>query len=123
MRNPLHQDLDYILDHTKNVWEEFSAQRIFFTGGTGFFGCWLLESFLWANEKLGLGALATVLTRNPESFIKKAPHLANAPSVTLHMGDIRDFTFPEGHFSHIIHAATEAAIHLQLTMGHSRKVW
>ncbi|MHB1357692.1 MAG: NAD-dependent epimerase/dehydratase family protein [Anaerolineae bacterium] len=107
-QNPLHQDLDYILDHTKDVWEDLRAQRVFITGGTGFFGCWLLESFLWANERLELGASATVLTRSPESFRKKAPHLATAPSVTLHQGDIRDFDFPQGHFSHIIHAATEA---------------
>ena len=108
MRNPLHQDLDYILDYTKNVWEDLRAQRVFITGGTGFFGCWLLESFLWANERLELGASVTVLTRSPESFRKKAPHLATAPSVTLYQGDIRDFDFPKEHFSHIIHAATEA---------------
>jgi len=109
MQNPLHKDLDYILDHTRNIWEDLRAQRILVTGGAGFFGCWLLESFLWANEKLELGASAIVLTRNPESFRKKAPHLATASSVGLHEGYIRDFDFPKGHFSHIIHAATEAS--------------
>jgi dTDP-glucose 4,6-dehydratase len=107
--NPLSDDLDYILSKTAPLWDELRNQKIFITGGTGFFGCWLLESFIWANEKLGLKAHATVLTRNPEKFKHKAPHLANNNAVDLFQGDICDFKFPEGEYPFVIHAATEAS--------------
>jgi nucleoside-diphosphate-sugar epimerase len=109
MTNPLSADLDHILDHTRDLWEQVRGKRVFITGGTGFFGCWLLESFCWANDYLDLRASATVLTRNSQAFQRKAPHLASHPAVHLHSGDVRSFGFPEGEFSHIIHAATEAS--------------
>jgi len=59
--NPLAKDLDYILEYTYDLWDELRHKRIFITGGTGFFGCWLLESFLWANDKLNLNSSAVVL--------------------------------------------------------------
>ena len=110
--NPLAADLDHILAHTEGLWEELRGQRIFITGGTGFFGCWLLESFAWANAKFNLKACAVVLSRNPEFFSRKAPHLATDHAITFHTGDVRDFQFPPGSFSHVIHAATEASAKL-----------
>ncbi len=112
MQNNLKNDLDHILRHTEGLWEELRGQRIFITGGTGFFGCWLLESFVWANDKLKLNAEVHVLARNPSALQKKAPHLAVHPEIHLHAGDVRSFAFPEGEFSHIIHAATEASASL-----------
>ena len=108
MPNPLARDLDHVLAHTESVWEDLRGERIFITGGTGFFGCWLLESFVWANERLGLNASAVVLTRNPVGFRAKAPHLAENPAIDLELGDVRLFGFPEGEFPIVIHAATEA---------------
>ena len=108
MINPLAADLDHILSNTEDLWEELRGNRIFITGGTGFFGCWLLESFAWANKKLDLNAQAVVLTRDIDNFRKKAPHIAAEPSIKFYLGDVQSFEFPEGKFSHIIHAATEA---------------
>lgn len=108
--NRLAADLDHILEHTHDLWGEMRGERIFITGGTGFFGCWLLESFAWAKDRLGLKASALVLTRNPDAFRKKVPHLAAHPAIQFHTGDIRSFDFPAGSFTHVIHAATDSSV-------------
>ncbi|OGW41233.1 MAG: epimerase [Nitrospirae bacterium RBG_13_39_12] len=107
--NPLSGDLDHILTHTVGLWEDLRGKRLFITGGTGFFGCWLLESFAWANDNLDLKASTLVLTRNYDAFKKTAPHLATYPAIQFFIGDVRNFNFPEGEFSHIIHAAATSA--------------
>jgi len=107
--NKLADDLEAIATSQPGMWEELRGERAFLTGGTGFFGCWLTESFLFANRFRGLGARLTILTRDPEGFAKKCPHLISDPALTLHAGDVRDFAFPPGKFRFIIHAATEAS--------------
>jgi len=95
--NPLANDLDHVLVHTQGLWEELRGKRIFITGGTGFFGCWLLESFAWAHDKLGLNATAVVLTRDKAAFARKAPHLAAHPASRsgLSLLNCRLLTFQE----------------------------
>jgi len=102
------QDLSYVLENTAQLWEEVKGKSVFITGGTGFFGCWLLESFLAANAQFNLHSQAVVLTRSPEQFRLRSPHLAEPRSVELVTGDIRDFSFPSGEFPFVIHAATES---------------
>ncbi|MBI5007555.1 MAG: NAD(P)-dependent oxidoreductase [Nitrosomonadales bacterium] len=102
---PLPQDdLLHILEHTRHLWRDLDGERIFITGGTGFFGVWLLETLAAANSLLNIRVEATVLSRDPESFQAKLPHLAGACSWLK--GDVRDFPFPAGTFSHVIHAAS-----------------
>lgn len=103
--NPLKEDWDHVLAHTSGLWEELRGKKIFVTGGTGFFGCSLLESFAHANEKLRLNSSILVLTRDRESLAKKAPHLTNIPFISFHKGDVRTFDFPAGEFAYIIHGA------------------
>jgi len=109
MAKPLPvDDLDHILSYTRDLWAEMRGEQIFITGGTGFVGSWLVESFCYINRVEGLGARATILTRNPEAFLEKCPHLASDSSITLLTGDVRDSEFPQGHFKYVIHAATES---------------
>jgi len=106
MRNPLAEDLNHVLLHTGDLWEALRGRRLFITGGTGFFGSWLLESFLWAHERYDLGAHAVVLTRDPKAFEARVPHLAQHPAIECWPGDVRTFPFGDDTFSHVIHAAT-----------------
>ena len=108
----LSPDRQHILERTAGLWEPLRDRRIFITGGTGFFGTWLLQSFLWANAEFQLCAKVVVLSRNWQAFCAKMPQLAANPAVSCHAGDVRDFTFPHGHFSHVIHAATDSSAKL-----------
>lgn len=103
-------DLDHVLQFAP--WADLKGMRLFVTGGTGFFGRWLLDSLAHANDRAGVGATAVVLTRDPAAFARKAPHLANRSDLTFHAGDVRDFAFPDGAFTHVLHAATEASVTL-----------
>jgi len=111
--NPLSpEDLDHVLSHSRDLWPDLRNCRLFITGGTGFFGHWLLESLLHADRELNLNARATVLTRNPTAFRHRSPHIAHHPAITLLEGDIRAFTFPadlqQDPYTHILHAATDS---------------
>ena len=109
-RIPL-EDLDYIFHNTKDIWESLRGKSIFLTGGTGFFGKWLLESFIYVNEKLGLNAKIISLSRNPEPFIKEYPfYNEHKNSVRFVKGDILTYDFKiDEEVQFIIHAATAAS--------------
>ena len=95
------QDLDHVLAHTSDLWGALRGQNIFITGGTGFVGKWLVESFVFANERLNLSARALLLTRHPDRV------RVNDAAVQILKGDIRSFAYPDGEFGFVIHAATE----------------
>lgn len=100
-----------------DLWEPLRRETVFLTGGTGFFGRWLLESFLAANVARDLRAHAVVLTRDPASFRARVPMLADAAPVRLVRGDVRALDAADvrqqlgadapARFAFVIHAATE----------------
>ena len=106
------QDLDHILNQTSSLWDELSGQRVFISGGTGFFGHWIVESLLWANDILDLDVRIVLLSRNPDAFSNNYPQLAKHPAISWIQGDVKSFEYPDGKFSYVIHAASEGNIKL-----------
>jgi dTDP-glucose 4,6-dehydratase len=87
-----------------------SGARIFITGATGFFGRWLIESLLSADLRHGLGVRLFALSRDPDSFLASAPHLAGS-GITWLKGSV--VTLDPGALGGegvdmVIHLATEA---------------
>ena len=104
----LDTDLNEILQRTEQLLRRLTDERIFVTGGTGFFGRWLLEALTWADDRLDLHLRITVLSRTPEKFARNAGALAAHRALDWWRGDVRDFKAPPGVFPFVIHAATAA---------------
>ncbi len=79
--------------------------KIFLTGGTGFFGKSILSAL-----KRGLlpEVELLVLSRDPKRFLEECPGFSGLRQVSFLAGDVRDFTFPAGRFDSVIHAAAPA---------------
>jgi nucleoside-diphosphate-sugar epimerase len=106
MKHLPEEDLIHIYNHTAVLWEEMRNKVIFISGGTGFFGIWLLESFLYANKKAGLNAEMVVLTRSIDKFYTRYPHLHKEKGYSLIEGDITNFEYLQRDINFIIHAAS-----------------
>jgi nucleoside-diphosphate-sugar epimerase len=112
MSGIISDDIARLLARTPSLWEPLRGASLFISGGTGFFGIWLLEAILAANRERSLDCRVAVLSRDPARFAGKAPHLAADPAISFIEGDVRDFRFPAGPVTHVIHAATEASASL-----------
>jgi nucleoside-diphosphate-sugar epimerase len=101
-------ELDGVLAGREGTWKSLKGARILLTGGTGFVGTWMLELLCRADHVFGLGAHVLVLTRQPDAFERRSPHLACAPCVELIEGDVREFPKTERALTHVVHGATDS---------------
>lgn len=101
-------DLERIAALPSDLWGALRGARLLVTGGTGFFGIWMLESLLWADREHGLDLDLLVLSRDPKAFLEgRGRHFARHSSVSFIKGDIAGFDAPSGPISHILHFASE----------------
>lgn len=86
--------------------------RVFLTGGTGFFGKALLR--YWQQRP---GPEVCILSRDPERFRAAQPALCRLPGLRLLRGDVGDpASLPRGQsFTHVLHAAADSTLGPQLT--------
>ena len=100
------RDLAEIVSGVGPDWERLRGARIFLTGGTGFFGKWILGALAFADAELDLKVHLTVLSRSPRTFLEKYPEASRWNWLE---GDVATFSSGEGDapFDFILHAATD----------------
>ncbi|HEX6219078.1 MAG TPA: NAD-dependent epimerase/dehydratase family protein, partial [Sphingomicrobium sp.] len=105
-------DLDAMVAALEADRSKLAGKRIFMTGGTGFIGRWMLEALAQADRRLALGVSVTIVTRRPDAFADKAPHLTSYPAFNFVAGDVLTLE-PDGQrYDFVIHAATDASADL-----------
>jgi nucleoside-diphosphate-sugar epimerase len=93
--------------------EALAGRHLLLTGGTGFFGLWLLALLHRLNQQ-GVGIEVTVVSRNPTRFLGNHPHYRDYTWLRWLAGDVRELQeIPGRPADLILHAAadTSAAAH------------
>ena len=88
-------DLNLVLNHYLDSWNEIKNKTILITGGTFFFGIWLVLSFIFINQTLKLNSKIIILTRNKSLFINKYNWLNEYSEISFLDGDITSFDYIE----------------------------
>jgi dTDP-glucose 4,6-dehydratase len=108
------QDLQAVTIALRHQCILFTSHRIFVTGGTGFFGNWLLHTFLNLRKTYHCNSTLTVLSRDPQRFLDSNPVFSGQKGLDFIAGDVRSFTLPAGRtFDFVIHGATAASAKLE----------
>ena len=84
--------------------DQMRNKSVFITGGTGFFGFWLLNLLTILNAD-GFGITATLLSRNPEQFLADNPQYKDVNWLHWVTGDVESYEFPDRKFEMFIHGA------------------
>jgi dTDP-glucose 4,6-dehydratase len=101
-------DLDEIVRLAAPDLERLRGARLFLTGGTGFFGKWLLAALDRAERELGLGLNVTILSRDPRRFIEQWPEAENRPGWKWFEGHVAQLPVLLERFDYVLHAAADA---------------
>lgn len=103
-------DLAHIMRLGAAEFELLRGKSLFITGGTGFFGKWLVGALCRANEELDLGLRVTILSRDPAAFLRQYPDTDNGlPWLVFLAGDVASFCPDHRNFDYIVHAASDTA--------------
>ncbi len=85
------------------------GQRLFITGGTGFFGLWLLSALRVLHGQ-AVSVEVCVLSRDPAGFLSRHPQFYDQSWLSFISGNFRDFQIPDRQFDLLLHAATETTM-------------
>ncbi|WEK32480.1 MAG: NAD(P)-dependent oxidoreductase [Candidatus Pseudomonas phytovorans] len=109
LHSPVIRSALHAIPSTVGLHSALAGQHVLLTGGTGFFGSWLLVLFQHLNQQ-GAGVTVTVLSRNPSRFLDARPCYRDCAWLHWVGGDVRDLPpIPGQPVNLIIHAATDTS--------------
>jgi len=82
---------------------------MFITGGTGFFGKWLLAALGQAEREFALGLKLTILSRDPRRFAAEWPEVRSFPGWNLFEGHVAELPALLERYDYLIHAAADGS--------------
>ena len=100
-------DLAHAVTQAATDLRALDGASIFLTGGTGFFGRWLVESWLWARRQLNIRGELHLLMRSTDRWTSFAQGLPDTDGLTPHVGSQSDFVFPDIHIDFLVHGAVD----------------
>ena len=102
-------DVDLLIGRSGVDAEIFLGKTVFITGGTGFFGVWILSALATIKKRIGGRMRIVALSRDPQIFLAKHSQFNFAGDVEFLTGDIKTFLLGDLQPSYLIHMATTNA--------------
>ena len=106
----ISQDVELLIRRCGVNIEVFRGKTVLITGGTGFFGVWMLSSLISIRRKLGGDLRLVVLSRAPEKFLQSHATHDFGSEIEFVEGDVKNFRLESSiQATHLVHmAATNA---------------
>lgn len=89
--------------------QDLDNKTILITGGTGFFGRWLLQILCSLIVDKNFKINVYVVTRNPKKFLEQNLEHPFDENINFICGDVVNFKLPNIKIDYLIHMATTAA--------------
>lgn len=96
------------MDRIAPPWSVLKNKRLFLTGGSGFFGLWILSAINILNRDYNFGIRCDVLTRSAR-LQASLPFLVGQHDFRLIESDVRSVDLSGRSYDIVIHAATTSA--------------
>jgi nucleoside-diphosphate-sugar epimerase len=100
-------ELRELVKDEEPTFEPLEQASVLITGATGWFGVWLLDSLLAADDILNLGIKVTAVSRDPARFLSRFVQFAADDRIEWIRSDVIQLGSWPGRFTHIIHGAAD----------------
>ena len=106
----ISQDVESSIRRSGINADSLRGKTVLITGGTGFFGVWMISALLSIKRRLDGDLRLILLSRSPEKFLKVHAIQHFERSVEFMRGDVKDFRLDRAKcVTHLVHMATTNA--------------